>query len=126
MAAAWNLARAGHEIHLYEAEKNVGGLAAGFKDEGWQWTMEKFYHHWFETDKSILKLVEDMGKSGKVLFPRPKTSYFIDGKIYRSEMNASALSLPLVVSGADPVGADRCVPEVFDARLESVGKGDGG
>ncbi len=95
MAAAWDLARAGHEIHLYEAEKNVGGLAAGFKDDGWQWTMEKFYHHWFETDKSILKLVEDIGKAGKVLFPRPKTSYFIDGKIYRSEMNASALSLPL-------------------------------
>ncbi|MBA3872196.1 MAG: NAD(P)/FAD-dependent oxidoreductase [Anaerolineae bacterium] len=95
MAAAWDLARAGHEVHLYEAEKNVGGLAAGFKDEGWQWTMEKFYHHWFETDKSILKLVDDIGKSGKVLFPRPKTSYFIDGKIYRSEMNASALSLPL-------------------------------
>jgi protoporphyrinogen oxidase len=95
MAAAWDLARDGHEVHLYEAEKNVGGLAAGFKDEGWEWTMEKFYHHWFETDKSILKLVDDVGKSGKVLFPRPKTSYWIDGKVYRSEMNASALSLPL-------------------------------
>lgn len=95
MAAAWDLARAGHEVHLYEAEKNVGGLAAGFSDDGWQWTMEKFYHHWFETDTSILKLVDDIGKSGKVLFPRPKTSYWIDNKIYRSEMNASALSLPL-------------------------------
>ncbi|MBI1280930.1 MAG: FAD-dependent oxidoreductase [Anaerolineaceae bacterium] len=95
MAAAWDLARAGHEVHLYEAEKNVGGLAAGFKDEGWEWTMEKFYHHWFETDKSILKLVDDIGQQGKVLFPRPKTSYWLDGKIYKSEMNASALSLPL-------------------------------
>jgi protoporphyrinogen oxidase len=95
MAAAWDLARDGHEVHLYEAEKNVGGLAAGFKDEKWDWTMEKFYHHWFETDKSILKLVDDIGKSGKVLFPRPKTSYWLDGKIYKSEMNASALALPL-------------------------------
>ncbi len=95
MAAAWDLARAGHEVHLYEAEKNVGGLAAGFKDEKWDWTMEKFYHHWFETDKSILNLVDDIGKHGKVLFPRPKTSYWLDGRIYKSEMNASALSLPL-------------------------------
>ncbi len=95
LAAAWDLVRAGHEVHLYEAEKSVGGLAAGFKDEGWQWSMEKFYHHWFETDKSILKLVEEIGKSDKVLFPRPKTSYWLDGKVYRSEMNASALSLPL-------------------------------
>jgi len=95
MAAAWDLVQAGHEVHLYEAEKNVGGLAAGFKDDGWDWTMEKFYHHWFETDKSILKLIDEIGKTGKVLFPRPKTSYWIDGKVYRSEMNASALSLPL-------------------------------
>lgn len=95
MAAAWDLTRLGHEVHLYEAEGKVGGLAAGFKDEGWDWTMEKFYHHWFQTDKSILKLIDDMGKTGKVLFPRPKTSYWIDNKIYRSEMNLSALSLPL-------------------------------
>ncbi len=95
MAAAWDLTRLGHEVHLYEAEGKVGGLAAGFKDDGWDWTMEKFYHHWFQTDKSILKLIDDMGKTGKVLFPRPKTSYWIDNKIYRSEMNLSALSLPL-------------------------------
>jgi protoporphyrinogen oxidase len=95
LAAAWDLVRAGHEVHIYEAEEKVGGLAAGFKDAGWEWTMEKFYHHWFQTDKSILKLVADIGKADKVLFPRPKTSYWIDGKVYTSEMNASVLSLPL-------------------------------
>ncbi len=95
LAAAWDLARAGHEVHVYEAEDKVGGLAAGFKDAGWEWTMEKFYHHWFETDKSILKLAADIGKADKVLFPRPKTSYWIEGKVYQSEMNASVLSLPL-------------------------------
>ena len=117
MAAAWDLAQAGHEVHLYEAEKNVGGLAAGFKDEKWDWTMEKFYHHWFETDKSILKLVADMGKSNKVLFPRPKTSYWIDGKVYRSEMNASALSLPL---GLNPIGL-ALVASTGPDRLAVVG-----
>ncbi|MEZ4671772.1 MAG: NAD(P)/FAD-dependent oxidoreductase [Anaerolineae bacterium] len=95
MSAAWDLAHAGHEVHLYEAEPNVGGLAAGFRDEGWEWTMEKFYHHWFQTDSDVLKLIGEMGKADKVLFPRPKTSYWMDGKIYRSEMNASMLSLPL-------------------------------
>lgn len=95
LAAAWDLALLGHKVQIYEAEDKVGGLAAGFKDVGWEWSMEKFYHHWFETDKSILKLVADIGKADKVLFPRPKTSYWIDGKVYTSEMNASALSLPL-------------------------------
>jgi protoporphyrinogen oxidase len=95
MAAAWDLVRAGHEVELFEAEKSVGGLAAGFRDEGWEWTLEKFYHHWFESDKEIFRLLDEMGTRDKVLFPRPKTSYWIDGKITRSEMNASALFLPI-------------------------------
>ncbi len=95
MAAAWDLTRAGHEAHLFEAEGNVGGLAAGFRDEGWDWSMEKFYHHWFETDQDILRLLDEIGQRDKVLFPRPKTSYWIDGQVYRSEMNASMLRLPL-------------------------------
>jgi protoporphyrinogen oxidase len=95
MAAAWDLARAGHEVELFEAEKSVGGLAAGFRDNGWEWSLEKFYHHWFESDKDMFALLEEMGTRDKVLFPRPKTSYWIDGKILRSEMNASALFLPI-------------------------------
>lgn len=95
MAAAWDLARAGHHVELFEAEGSVGGLAAGFRDEGWDWSLEKFYHHWFESDKDIFKLLDEMGTRDKVLFPRPKTSYWIDGQILRSEMNASALFLPI-------------------------------
>jgi protoporphyrinogen oxidase len=95
MAAAWDLARAGHSVDIFEAEKEVGGLAAGFRDEKWEWTLEKFYHHWFETDKDLLKLAGEMGVRDKILFPRPKTSYWIDGKILRSEMNLSALTLPI-------------------------------
>jgi len=95
MAAAWDLARAGHDVELFEAENTVGGLAAGFRDAGWEWTLEKFYHHWFESDKEIFRLLDEMGTRDKVLFPRPKTSYWIDGKILRSEMNGSALFLPI-------------------------------
>lgn len=95
MAAAWDLTRAGHHVELFEAGSEVGGLAAGFKDERWDWTLEKFYHHWFETDSEMLRLIDEIGQRDKVLFPRPKTSYWIDGKIVRSEMNASALFLPI-------------------------------
>jgi protoporphyrinogen oxidase len=95
MAAAWDLARAGHTVDLYEAEPTVGGLAAGFKDDGWAWSLEKFYHHWFESDADLLRLADELGVREKVIFPRPKTSYWIDGQILRSEMNASALSLPI-------------------------------
>ncbi|MBL8164845.1 MAG: NAD(P)/FAD-dependent oxidoreductase [Anaerolineae bacterium] len=95
LAAAWDLVRAGHTVEIYEAEGAVGGLAAGFRDEGWDWALEKFYHHWFESDHDILGLLEEIGQRDKVIFPRPKTSYWIDGKIVRSEMNLSLLKLPI-------------------------------
>jgi protoporphyrinogen oxidase len=95
MSAAWDFARAGHHVTIYEAESRVGGLASGFKDDGWDWSMEKFYHHWFETDSEILRLADELGVRESIIFPRPKTSYWLDDKIYRSEMNASMLQLPL-------------------------------
>lgn len=95
LTAAWDLSRAGLDVEVFEAESAAGGLAAGFRDENWDWSLEKFYHHWFETDTEAIKLAGEIGSADKVLFPRPKTSYWINGQIYRSEMNASTLKLPL-------------------------------
>lgn len=95
MSAAWDLTRAGYHVTLYEASDRVGGLAAGFKDENWDWSLEKFYHHWFESDQDILSLIDEIDQKDKLIFPRPKTSYWIDGKIVRSEISPSALFLPL-------------------------------
>ena len=95
LAAAWEFSRAGHRVTIYEAADRVGGLAAGFKDDNWDWTLEKFYHHWFATDDDILTLAEEMGVRDQIIFPRPKTSYWVNGKIVRSEISPSALFLPL-------------------------------
>ena len=95
LSAAWDLVNAGYEVTVYEAGDKVGGLAAGFQDDNWDWSMEKFYHHWFTTDNHLLSLSDELGIRSKIFFPRPKTSYWIDGEIYRSEMNASIFSLPI-------------------------------
>jgi len=82
MAAAWDLRHAGHEVTIYEAADYVGGLASGFKEPGWDWSVEKFYHHWFQSDKYMLGLIKELGWQDKVLFPRPLTVMYHKGKFY--------------------------------------------
>jgi protoporphyrinogen oxidase len=82
MAAAWDLQRAGHEVTIYEAADYVGGLASGFKEPGWDWWVEKFYHHWFASDRYMLGLIKELGWDDKVLFPRPLTVMYHKGKFY--------------------------------------------
>jgi protoporphyrinogen oxidase len=82
LSAAYDLAGAGHHVTVYEAAPNVGGLAAGFKEPHWDWSIEKFYHHWFQTDASVLGLINEMGASDKVLFPRPITAIYYLGKFH--------------------------------------------
>ena len=48
----------------------------------WDWQLEKFYHHWFQTDNDMLGLIDELGLRDQVLFPRPKTSMWSHGKTY--------------------------------------------
>ena len=82
LAAAYDLNLAGHQVVVYEAAPGVGGLAAGFKAPHWDWTLERFYHHWFASDKHMLGLIEELGWSDQVLFPRPYTVIYFEGKFY--------------------------------------------
>jgi protoporphyrinogen oxidase len=94
MAAAWDLRRAGHEVTIYEAADYVGGLASGFKEPGWDWSVEKFYHHWFASDKHMLGLIKELGLEDKVLFPRPLTVMYHNGKFYPFDSIVKALLFP--------------------------------
>ena len=80
LAAAYDLNKAGYAVTVYEAAPEVGGLAAGFKPSHWDWSLEKFYHHWFASDRHMLGFIEELGWSRDVLFPRPYTVVYYDGK----------------------------------------------
>jgi len=99
LAAAYDLTKAGHTVQVYEAGSEVGGLAAGFRDERWDWTLEKFYHHWFANDDAVLGLIDELGAKDKVLFPRPITSLWLNGQIYQMDRpNIAVANLRLPIS----------------------------
>ncbi len=94
MAAAFDLLRAGQDVTVFESAEAAGGLAAGFKAPGWDWSVERFYHHWFQSDTHMLRLMDDLGLRHKMLFPRPKTVMYHRGKFYPFDSIPAALLYP--------------------------------
>ncbi len=82
LSAAFDLTKQGHTVTIFEAANRPGGLASGFKDPRWDWELERFYHHWFQTDADIIGLIDELGLSEKLFFPSPITSLFINDKLY--------------------------------------------
>ena len=94
LSAAYDLRKAGHEVTIYESANFAGGLAAGFKEPHWDWSVEKFYHHWFQSDDSMLGLIEELGWDDKVIFPRPLTVMLYKDKFHPFDSILNALLFP--------------------------------
>src|SRR6266581_101518 len=79
LGAAYRLTKAGHSVMLFEQETTAGGLAAGFRvGDAW---LEKFYHHLFRTDTTIIKLIEELGLGDRLEWLRPRPVSLIGGEI---------------------------------------------
>lgn len=92
LASAYHLLKQKHDVTIFEKDPIPGGLAIGFSQKNWEWTLEKYYHHWFTNDKSVLNLAKEINHS--VIIRRPKTSTYIDGSIYQLDSIISLLKFP--------------------------------
>jgi protoporphyrinogen oxidase len=63
--------------------------------------VEKFYHHWFQSDKYMLGLIHELGWDDKVVFPRPLTVMYHNGKFYPFDSILKALLFPGLGFGLD-------------------------
>ncbi len=89
LSAAYNLLKKNHSVTIFEKDTLPGGLAIGFKKKGWDWTLEKHYHHWFTNDDSVLSLAKKINY--EVIVQRPKTSVFVDEEITQFDSPLSLL-----------------------------------
>ncbi|MBN1440122.1 MAG: FAD-dependent oxidoreductase [Anaerolineales bacterium] len=94
LAAAHDLVRTGHAVALFEAEAAPGGLGGGFRDEAWEWSVEKYYRHWFTSDRDILGLIRELGWARHIVVRRPITAVYHGGKFHPLDSIPSWLAFP--------------------------------
>ena len=80
MTAAYELSRRGVECTIYEKEGALGGLAGSFKVNDVY--LEKFYHHLFTSDTSMITLIERLGLGDKLEW-LPTTNSYWANRFYR-------------------------------------------
>lgn len=96
IAAAWELSKAGHSVTLLEYSHQPGGLAAGFKADGWEWPLEYHYHHIFASDKAIQSIIQDMGLAHLVSFTSTLTGILRNKHISPIDSPMTLMKLPFI------------------------------
>jgi len=94
LAAALRLAQAGHHVTVLEREAQLGGLATGFSVG--PSALEKFYHHIFRTDTTIISFIRELGLSERLIWGQPNTSTLSRGRIVSLGSIPDLLRLPLL------------------------------
>lgn len=94
LTAAYELTKLGLPVTVYEREPVLGGLAHGFRQPGWDWSLEFAYHHVFTRDAAILSLMRESGLGDAILVKRPVTATLVNDRIYQLDSPASLLRFP--------------------------------
>ncbi|GCE10680.1 NAD(P)/FAD-dependent oxidoreductase [Tengunoibacter tsumagoiensis] len=89
LMTAYRLAQAGQSVMVFEREELAGGLASGFR-VGDNW-LEKFYHHIFRTDKTVIKTIEELDLGERLEWQAPRTVSFVRGEIHQLDSPLSLL-----------------------------------
>jgi protoporphyrinogen oxidase len=80
LTAAYELTKRGHTVTIYERDSTLGGLAIGWKEKNWDWSLEKAYHHMFTNDAAILALAKELGIENRLIIKRPITANYYEGR----------------------------------------------
>ena len=80
LTAAYELAKQGHGVAVFEKETELGGQAGTFPIE--ETRLERFYHHLFTSDRHIIQLINELGLSPRMRWIDSQVGLFHGGKVY--------------------------------------------
>jgi protoporphyrinogen oxidase len=92
LAAAYHLAKAGHSVEVFEADKVAGGMAAHFDLGGL--SIERFYHFVCKADQPTFDLLREIGLGDAMRWRSTSMGYFYNGRLYPWGDPISLLTFP--------------------------------
>lgn len=81
LSAAYSLAKSGHRVTVFEKSEVVGGLGTYTPIAGTY--IEAFYHHFFETDKDLIKLSKELKIHDKLHYYSGNTGLYYKNKLFQ-------------------------------------------
>src|SRR4249920_4224712 len=80
LAAAYHAARAGHDVTVFEAAPEPGGMAAHFDFGGL--SIERYYHFVCKADAPTFALLEELGIADRMRWRLTSMGYFIRDRLH--------------------------------------------
>jgi len=80
IVSAYELSKQNIQVDLYEKDSEIGGIAGTFSYDGF--SLEKYYHHFFKSDKYIEKLSKEVGVYDNLKWVNTPMGYFSQGALY--------------------------------------------
>ena len=80
LASAYQAAKAGHEVSVFEAGREAGGMAAHFDFGGL--SLERYYHFVCKTDAPTFALMQELGLGDRMRWRTTSMGYFVDGRLH--------------------------------------------
>jgi len=68
------------EVHIFEPNRNLGGLASAFKIG--KTRLERFFHHFFKSDRDLMWLLKELNLKERVVWHTTASGFYYKGRVY--------------------------------------------
>lgn len=110
LAAAYDLANAGHQVTVYESAPFIGGQASTIEVGGGR--LERGYHHLFTNDTAMIELMGELGIGASLRWFPSTVGTYVGGRIWKT-----TTPLDILRFGAVPL-VDRLKLGMMAVRLQ--------
>lgn len=94
LVAGYLLSKQNFQVTIYERDSEIGGLLQSTEHP--DISVEKYYHHFFKSDKDFIKLVEEIGLNNKICWHRSSISFLRNGQFFGFNGPKDLFALPFL------------------------------